>query len=161
MSSCVFASSGGRARIAILMPYFSMRPFTVFTRARARLLVVPGQIAERRALKPGFAARAASASRPFSYSPSFTRSTTSPAVGHRIPPTPHESTNSASFTSVGTSSAPSAVQGVHKSGKGPRIAGSPPAATIQPISTHIARLTIFLIVISFLDLFVYFVCFVV
>ena len=103
-----------------------------------------------RAAKPGFAARAASASSPFSYSPSLTRSTTSPAVGHKMPATPHESTNSASFTSVGTSSAPSAVHGVHKSGNGPRIAGSPPASRRELARTsEIDKMICFFIDIPF------------
>ena len=53
MSACVLASSGGRARIAILIPWRAIVSLTVRTRERASPEVLPGQIAVNRALKSG------------------------------------------------------------------------------------------------------------
>jgi len=115
------ASSGGRANIAIFAPVLFATASTFLTRATASALVLPGQIAVRRALNsaPDFTARSARAWSPASYSPVLSSAPTSPAVGQMMPPTPALSRNSASLTSTGTSSSAFSVQGVTSSGKGP------------------------------------------
>ena len=103
----------------------------------------PGQTAVRRALKSGRAARAASASSPRRYSSIERLPSTSAALGQITPPAPQRFTNSASFTSVGTSNLASAVHGVTSNGNGPRSgrsAATPPAtanATIPQVRNRI------------------------